>query len=71
MDCKKREKSAIDASLEVISEILARRETLAFVGFGTFSTSKRAARTAKVPFTNKIVKANILIISLTQFSTNE
>lgn len=53
---KKDSKAAIDAVLETITETLSRKEQVALVGFGTFSTSKRAARTAKVPGTDKTVQ---------------
>lgn len=52
---KKDAKGAVDASLEVIAEALAAKESVAFIGFGTFSTADRAARTARVPGTDKTV----------------
>ena len=52
---KKDSKAAVDAVLETITETLSRKEQVALVGFGTFSTSQRAARTAKVPGTDKTV----------------
>ena len=48
---KKDTKAALEASLETITEALAKNETVSFIGFGTFSTSERAARTARVPGT--------------------
>lgn len=53
---KKDAKCVVDASLETITETLAKGESISFIGFGTFSTSARAARTAKVPGTDKTVK---------------
>jgi len=53
---KKDSKAALEASLEVITEALAKRDTVSFIGFGTFSTSERAARTARVPGTGAEVK---------------
>ena len=53
---KKDAKTAIDATLEAITETLQKKEQVALVGFGTFSTSERAARTATVPGTTKTVQ---------------
>lgn len=53
---KKDAKAAVDATLDVITEALAKKDSIAFVGFGTFSTSERAAREARVPGTDKTVK---------------
>lgn len=52
---KKDAKAAVDAVLETITETLVKRETVSFIGFGTFSTAARAARTAKVPGTDRSV----------------
>ena len=48
-------KGAVDAVLETITEALVKKDSVAFVGFGTFSTANRAARVAKVPVTGKTV----------------
>lgn len=53
---KKDTKEAVDAALDVITEQLAKGETVAFIGFGTFSTASREARTAKVPGTDRTVE---------------
>ena len=53
---KKDTQKVIDAALEVIEEALKRGEDVTFIGFGTFTTTMRAAREAKVPGTNKVVK---------------
>jgi DNA-binding protein HU-beta len=53
---KKDTQKVIDAALEVITEALKKGEDVAFIGFGTFTTTMRAAREAKVPGTNKVVK---------------
>jgi DNA-binding protein HU-beta len=34
---------------------LVKGDSVSFIGFGTFSTAKRAARTAKVPGTDRTV----------------
>ena len=48
---KKDTSAAIDATLETITEALAKGESVSFIGFGTFSTSKRAARSGINPST--------------------
>ncbi len=53
---KKDTQKVIDAALEVITEALKKGDDVAFIGFGTFTTTMRAAREAKVPGTNKVVK---------------
>lgn len=53
---KKDTKIAVDAVIEIITEQLSSGNEVAFVGFGTFKTVKKAARTAKVPGTNKTVE---------------
>jgi len=52
---KKDSKAALDATLETITETLARKEQVALVGFGTFATAERSARTATVPGTDRTV----------------
>ena len=53
---KKDAKVALESVLEVITETLTKKEQISFVGFGTFSTTERAARTATVPGTTKKVE---------------
>ena len=53
---KKDAEAALDGVLETISEVLTKGDSVTFVGFGTFSVTERAARTAKVPSTGKEVK---------------
>ena len=53
---KKDTQKVIDAALEVITESLKKGEDVAFIGFGTFTTTMRAEREAKVPGTDKTVK---------------
>jgi len=52
---KKDTNSIVNATLEVIMEALKNDDSISFVGFGSFSSSNRAARTARVPGTDKIV----------------
>jgi nucleoid DNA-binding protein len=51
---KKDAKGAVDAVLEVITEALVKKDSVSFIGFGTFSTAERAARVAKVPGTDNL-----------------
>jgi len=48
---KKDAGAALEATLETITETLTGGDTVAFIGFGTFSTSKRAAREGVNPST--------------------
>ena len=52
---KKDAKGAVDAVLEVITEAFVKKDSVSFIGFGTFATAERAARVAKVPGTDKTV----------------
>ena len=52
---KKDSKIAVDAVLDTLTEALSKKETVAFIGFGTFTTASREARVAKVPGTDKTV----------------
>ncbi len=53
---KKDTKALVDANLEVITEALAKDDSVAFIGFGTFCVADRAARTARVPGTAATVE---------------
>ena len=53
---KKDSKAAVDAVLDTLTEALVKKDSVAFIGFGTFSTASRAAREARVPGTDKTVK---------------
>ena len=53
---KKDVNSVIDAAIETITEALKSGKSVSFIGFGSFSTAPRAARTARVPGTDKIVE---------------
>lgn len=48
---KKDTGACIDALLETITETLAQKESIQLIGFGTFSTSQRAAREGVNPST--------------------
>lgn len=44
---------ALDALVDIITTVVAKGDTVALVGFGTFKSSKRAARTGKNPKTGE------------------
>ena len=52
---KKDSKAAVDAVLDTLTESLAKKDSVSFLGFGTFTTASREARTARVPGTDKTV----------------
>jgi len=52
---KKDTNAVIDATLETITEALAAKKSVSFIGFGSFSTAARAARTARVPGTDRVI----------------
>ena len=52
---KKDVKSSIEAIIETITETLVKKDSISFIGFGTFTTGVRSQRVAKVPGTNKTV----------------
>jgi DNA-binding protein HU-beta len=47
---------ALDATLEAVTEALQRGESVALVGFGTFATKERAARTGRNPQTGNPIE---------------
>lgn len=47
---------AVDALIEIITTTVAKNDTVALVGFGTFKAAKRAARTGKNPKTGEALK---------------
>jgi DNA-binding protein HU-beta len=53
---KKDAGAALEATLETITETLANGEDVQFIGFGTFSTSKRAARDGVNPSTGAKIR---------------
>ena len=53
---KKDSEKALDAIIASIEETLKKGESVTFVGFGTFSVTERAARTARVPRNGEEVK---------------
>ena len=53
---KKDAKAAVEATLQTITDALSNGESVQFIGFGTFSTSKRAAREGINPSTGDKIK---------------
>ena len=53
---KKDVSSVIDSTIETITEALTAKKSVSFIGFGAFSTAPRAARTARVPGTDRVVE---------------
>lgn len=53
---KKDATAATDAVISAITDLLAKGDSISFIGFGTFSTAERAAREARVPSTGKTIK---------------
>jgi len=47
---------AINATLKAVTDALKKGDKVTLVGFGTFSVSKRAARTGRNPQTGKEIK---------------
>jgi DNA-binding protein HU-beta len=48
--------AALDSLIEGITKALKKGDTVSFVGFGTFKTAQRKARTARNPLTGAAVK---------------
>jgi len=53
---KKDAAAAIDAFCGAVKDVLKNDDKISLLGFGTFSTGKRAARTGKNPQTGKEIK---------------
>jgi DNA-binding protein HU-beta len=47
---------ALDAMIGAVTTTLRKNDSVTLVGFGTFSVSKRAARTGRNPRTNEPIK---------------
>jgi DNA-binding protein HU-beta len=50
---KKDTELALNAFTETVTETLAKKDNIALIGFGTFSTTDRAAREGRNPSTGK------------------
>jgi len=53
---KKDTESTLNSFVNVVSDELAKEEKVQLIGFGTFETRKRAARTGRNPQTGKELK---------------
>ena len=53
---KAKAETAINAAFDEITKALKRGKKVTFVGFGTFSTSKRKARTGRNPRTGQEIR---------------
>jgi len=47
--------AVIKATIETITDAVAKGEKVAFIGFGSFELTTRAGRKAKIPGTDKVV----------------
>ncbi len=47
---------ALDSTIEAVTKALKKGDKVSLVGFGTFSVTKRAARTGRNPQTGKAIK---------------
>lgn len=59
---KKDAGNALDAITETVSKALKKKDKVQLVGFGTFETSKRAARTGKNPQTGEAIKIPAAVV---------
>ena len=53
---KKEVSQVIEAAMQTITEALQKGDSVSFIGFGSFSVTKRAPRTTKIPGTNTTVE---------------
>ncbi len=53
---KKDAAAVLDAFVETTTETLAKKDKITLIGFGTFETRERAARTGRNPQTGKEIK---------------
>lgn len=56
MTSARKAKDALDATLDIIGDALAKGERVQFVGFGTFSPVKKPPRIARNPKTGEQIK---------------
>ncbi|MGX2982040.1 HU family DNA-binding protein [Helicobacter sp. 23-1045] len=52
-DTKKGAEQAISAFTDAVKQVLVKKDSVELVGFGKFETAVQAAKTGKVPGTNK------------------
>ncbi|HEY4496816.1 MAG TPA: HU family DNA-binding protein [Candidatus Paceibacterota bacterium] len=56
LETKKQAESAVEAVFDTVTKVLGRGEEVAIAGFGTFKTSKRAARAGINPKTGEKIQ---------------
>ncbi len=61
--------SAVEAVFDAITKTLSSRGTVSLIGFGTFSTSDRAARTGRNPRTGETI--NIVATCVPKFKAGK
>ncbi len=54
---------ALDAFIATVTETLSKKDSIALIGFGTFSTSERAARTGVNPSTGAKLQIAATIVA--------
>ena len=59
---KKDSEKAVKAFVDVVSKQLKKKDKVQLVGFGTFETTKRAARTGKNPQTGAAIKIPAAVV---------
>ena len=59
---KKQVEAVLKAFIDVVTDELKKGEKVQLVGFGTFETSKRAARTGKNPQTGAAIKIPAAVV---------
>ena len=59
---KKDSGAALEAITGTVSKALKKKDKVQLVGFGTFETSKRAARTGKNPQTGEAIKIPAAVV---------
>lgn len=55
-ETKKEAEKAISAFTDAVKKVLIKKETVELVGFGKFETTVQAAKTGKIPGSNKTYK---------------
>ena len=53
---KKDTEEVIQASIDTLTELLKKKESISFVGFGSFSTVEKAAREVRIPSSGEMVQ---------------
>lgn len=61
---KKDATAATDAVISTITDVLAKGDSVSFIGFGTFSTAERAAREARVCIVRSVISLFPVLIFL-------